>query len=80
MMPQHSLDIASMSQRLLTAVCGCGSRQIIAVQPGYEGARRGAVDIATRRDPIVDRPVPDVLWCGPCWSKRFRPTVKDTVA
>lgn len=56
----------------MTAVsCGCGCLDVFAVRPGYEGARRGAVDLFTRLDPIVDRPVPDEVWCKPCWLRAF---------
>lgn len=45
---------------------------IFSLQPGHEGARMGAVDLFTKIDKLIDRPVPDVLWCRACWSKRFQ--------
>lgn len=34
----------------------CGCLDVFAVRPGYEGA---------------NRPVPDIVWCKPCWLLAF---------
>ena len=43
----------------------------MAVQVGQNGERRGAVDLFTRLDPLIERPVPDVLFCRACWVAKF---------
>jgi hypothetical protein len=47
--------------------CACGSAAILAIRPGLEPLRRGAVDIVTRSDPLVARGTPDAAWCAVCW-------------
>jgi hypothetical protein len=51
--------------------CACGSGAILAIRPGLEPARRGAVNIRTRVDPLVARGVPDAAWCVVCWRRAF---------
>lgn len=50
--------------------CACGSADVFAVRPGLEVVRRGAVDLFSRLDPVVEGRV-DVCWCLACWSKRW---------
>lgn len=52
--------------------CPAGGR-VIAVRPGQDATRRGAIDIATRLDPLVEREVRDVFFCAACarwWKAR----------
>lgn len=51
--------------------CFCGDTEIFSIKPGLEGARRGAVDLFTRANPLVERPVPDVVLCFGCWAVVF---------
>jgi hypothetical protein len=55
----------------MSLACDCGATELHAIQPGVDPERRGAVDLFTRADPIVDRGQPDKAWCEACWSKRF---------
>lgn len=54
----------------LSCSCPAGG-PVIAVRPGQNAMRRGAIDIATRRDPLVEREVRDAFWCAACapWWK-----------
>lgn len=56
-----------MTPDLSAARCLCGSPEIAAIKPGLEPERRGAIDLFTRVDPLVERGAPDVIWCLPCW-------------
>lgn len=49
--------------------CGCGSAAIMALRPGQDAVRRGAVDLFTRLDPLLVADVPDVAWCDGCWGR-----------
>lgn len=51
--------------------CACGSDDIVAVSPGVEPARRGAVDLFTRVDPYVDVGEASVARCRVCFGRRF---------
>jgi hypothetical protein len=51
--------------------CACGSAAILAIRPGLEPLRRGAVDIVTRSDPLIARGAPDAAWCAVCWRRAF---------
>jgi hypothetical protein len=52
----------------LPSRCPCpAGGAVIAVKPGQDAVRRGAVDIATRRDPLVEAEVPDRVFCRACW-------------
>lgn len=58
----------SKDPRMEDARCGCPvAGPVVAIKPGFEGERRGAVDLFTRLDPLVERPVPDAIWCAACW-------------
>jgi hypothetical protein len=54
---------------LATVTCPCGAPPF-AIRPGVEPVRRGAIDLWTRLDPLIDGRV-DQVWCLVCWSKRF---------
>jgi hypothetical protein len=56
---------------LLTLRCSCGSPDILALRPGVDPERLGAVHIFTREDPLVTVGEPDVGYCRTCWFKRF---------
>lgn len=56
---------------LANARCGCGCATVFAVRPGQDPERRGAVDLFTRRDPLVEAGAPDAFFCAPCWMDRF---------
>lgn len=55
-------------QPLITTRCACGSSAIFSIKPGEEPRRRGAVDLFTRLDPLVETGAPDVVRCKPCWT------------
>lgn len=47
--------------------CSCPAHgPIIAVRPGQDAMRRGAVDLFTRLDPMVEAEVADQFWCAAC--------------
>jgi hypothetical protein len=48
-----------MPAALASLRCACGSAAIIAIRPGLEPLRRGAVDIVTRCDPLTEPGAPD---------------------
>lgn len=54
--------------------CACpAGGPIVAVRPGQDATRRGAIDLFTRLDPLVEREVPDVFFCAACapwWKAR----------
>ncbi|HEY5306634.1 MAG TPA: hypothetical protein VIJ52_08230 [Pseudolabrys sp.] len=60
-----------MSATLASLRCTCGSPDIVALRPGQDAERRGAVDLFTRLDPIVETGAPDMCWCRACWTARF---------
>jgi hypothetical protein len=54
-------------------VCGmCGAPAIMAIAPGLEAVRSAAIDLRTRRCPIVERAEADRAWCQTCWRRRFK--------
>lgn len=55
--------------KILDWRCACGSDDIMAVTAGRDGERRGAVDLFTRANPLIERPVADVYRCAPCWTR-----------
>lgn len=57
---------------LAEARCSCGCPTIFSVRPGVEPARRGAIDLFTRLDPLVTIGSPDTFWCRPCWLAAHR--------
>lgn len=66
---------------LAAARCGCGCADVFAVRPGVAPARRGAIDLFTRLDPLVTIGVPDAFWCRPCWLIAHRgPAVAPALA
>lgn len=56
---------------LTPPICGCGSTEVFAIKTGFAGERRGAIDLFTWEDPLVDRPIADQAWCRLCWDRRF---------
>lgn len=55
----------------LAIQCSCGAPDIIALRPGVEPLRRGAVDLFTRLDPLVEIGEPATAWCAACWDAKF---------
>lgn len=53
------------------ALCACGEAELFSVKPGTEPLRRGAVDLFTRLDPLIDGGVADQFWCRACWMAKF---------
>lgn len=51
--------------------CTCGSADVFAIQPGQDPVRRGAVDLFTRRDPLVDAGQPTAARCLVCFVARY---------
>lgn len=47
--------------------CECGSADLVAVRPGVEPARRGAIDLFSRLDPMIDTGERSMFWCAACW-------------
>jgi hypothetical protein len=48
--------------------CPCpAGGPIIAVKPGCDATRRGAIDLFTRQNPLVEAEVPDRVFCRACW-------------
>jgi len=56
--------------------CSCGSADVMAVKPGVEPLRRGAVDLFTRLDPLTEKGEPSVAWCRECWPWRSREVIR----
>lgn len=59
---------------LANARCRCGCAPgvpIFAIRPGQDAERRGAIDLFTRLDPLVEAGAPDVAWCRASWMERF---------
>lgn len=73
----HGVSIPSLA----ALRCGCGSSEVMALRPGQDAARRGAVDLFSRLDPLVDAGAPDAAWCMGCWTATFaRPVLSAEVA
>jgi hypothetical protein len=57
----------------LPLACSCpAGGPIVAVRPGQDAVRRGAVDLFNRKDPLVEAEVRDQFWCAACapwWRK-----------
>ena len=64
------MTAASPAATLTAARCACGSLSIVAVRPGLDPLRRGAIDLFTRADPLVEGR-PDAVWCRACWMTRW---------
>jgi hypothetical protein len=53
---------------LTAARCLCPARgPIVAVRPGLDAVRRGAVDLFNRKDTLIEGEVRDQFWCSKCW-------------
>ena len=66
------MDITpEMAAEFAALRCGCGCSDLVAIKPGQEPVRRGAVDLFTRLDPLVERGAPDVAWCAACHAAAF---------
>lgn len=53
--------------------CSCPARgPVIAVRPGQDAVRLGAVNLFTRRDPLLEGATADQFWCAACapWFRR----------
>ncbi len=51
--------------------CACGSEDLASIRPGQEPLRRGAVDLFTRVDPLVEIGTPSVGFCMACLTRVF---------
>lgn len=59
---------ARISDPTLPARCSCPARgPVIAVRPGQDAVRRGAIDLFTRLDPLLEGATADQFWCAVCW-------------
>lgn len=47
--------------------CECGSADLVAVRPGVEPERRGAIDLFNHRDSLIDTGERSMFWCAACW-------------
>lgn len=61
-----------MKPSLSDARCACGSAEVVAIRVGMEPGHRGAIDLFTRLDPLIERGSPDVFWCRACWPAAKR--------
>jgi hypothetical protein len=54
--------------------CPCpAGGPIVAVKPGQDATRRGAIELFTRQNPLVEGAVADRFWCAACapwWKAR----------
>jgi hypothetical protein len=64
------VSAANPTAMLAAARCACGSQAIVAVRPGLDPLRRGAIDLFSRADPLVEGR-PDAVWCRACWVTRW---------
>lgn len=58
---------------LATLRCQCGSSQIASLKPGREAVHLGAINLFTKRDPLLEAEIRDQAWCLPCLVKSLRP-------
>jgi hypothetical protein len=49
----------------------CGAAPVKAIAPGLEAVRLAAINLRTRRSPVVEGGQPDRAWCETCWKRRF---------
>lgn len=62
----------AVARALAALRCACGSAAVMAIRPGLDPVRRGAVDLFTRVDPLTHTGAPDAAWCLVCWRAAFR--------
>lgn len=60
-----------MAAEFASLRCACGFGVLISITPGYEPQRRGAVDLFTRVDPLVDIGAPTIGRCRACFMARY---------